>query len=142
MIGLLITGHGNFATGVTSSVDLIAGKQENYQAIDFLPTYNLDDLDREMKKALDNLKDCSGVLILCDLLGGTPFNKAAELSTQYQNVSVVAGTNLSMLLEVAMTRKFEEDLNALADAAIESGKEQIAKYELLSIDQEEPEDGI
>ena len=80
MIGLLITGHGNFATGVTSSVDLIAGKQENYQAVDFLPTYNLDDLDREMTKALENLKACSGVLILCDLLGGTPFNKAAELT--------------------------------------------------------------
>src|SRR5699024_10060359 len=127
MIGLLVTGHGNFGSGITSAVDLIAGKQENYQYVDFLPTYNLDDLDREMRKALDNLKDCSGVLILCDLLGGTPFNKAAEISTQMQNVNVVAGTNLSMMLEVTMTRKFEEDLDALTKAALESGVEQIAK---------------
>ena len=32
MIGILVTGHGNFATGITSSLELIAGKQENYQA--------------------------------------------------------------------------------------------------------------
>ena len=142
MIGLLVTGHGNFGSGITSAVDLIAGKQENYQYVDFLPTYNLDDLDREMRKALNNLKDCSGMLILCDLLGGTPFNKAAEISTQMQNVNVVAGTNLSMMLEVTMTRKFEEDLDALTKAALESGVEQIAKYEFVNVVQDIPEDGI
>lgn len=142
MIGLLVTGHGNFGSGITSAVDLIAGKQENYQYVDFLPTYNLDDLDREIRKALDNLKDCDSVLILCDLLGGTPFNKAAEISTQMQNVNVVAGTNLSMMLEVTMTRKFEEDLDALTKAALESGVEQIAKYEFVNVTQEIPEDGI
>ena len=142
MIGLLVTGHGNFGSGITSAVDLIAGKQENYQYVDFLPTYNLDDLDREIRKALDNLKNCDSVLILCDLLGGTPFNKAAEISTQMQNVNVVAGTNLSMMLEVTMTRKFEEDLDALTKAALESGVEQIAKYEFVNVTQEIPEDGI
>lgn len=142
MIGLLVTGHGNFASGITSSVDLIAGKQENYQFVDFLPTYNLDDLDREIKKGLENLKNCDSILILCDLLGGTPFNKAAEISTKMNNVNVVAGTNLSMLLEVTMTRKFENNLDALTNAAIESGTEQIGKYELVSINQDEPEDGI
>ncbi len=142
MIGLLVTGHGSFGSGITSAVDLIAGKQENYQYVDFLPTYNLDDLDREMRKALDKLKDCNGVLILCDLLGGTPFNKAAEISTQMENVNVVAGTNLSMMLEVTMTRKFEENLDSLTKSALESGVEQIVKYEFVKIDQEDPEDGI
>ena len=32
MIGLLVTGHANFGTGITSSVNLIAGEQEAYQA--------------------------------------------------------------------------------------------------------------
>ena len=27
MVGLIVTGHGHFATGLTSSVDLIAGPQ-------------------------------------------------------------------------------------------------------------------
>lgn len=142
MIGLLVTGHGNFGSGITSAVDLIAGKQEAYKYVDFLPDYNLEDLERELLKALDELKDCSSVLILCDLLGGTPFNKSAEVSSRFENVRVVAGTNLSMILEVSMTRKFEEDIDELVKAALESGVEQIAKYELAQIVDEEPEDGI
>ena len=35
MIGLIVTGHGHFATGLTSSIDLIAGPQDNYVAVDF-----------------------------------------------------------------------------------------------------------
>ena len=39
MIGLLVTGHANFGSGITSSVNLIAGAQEDYRYVDFLPTY-------------------------------------------------------------------------------------------------------
>ena len=58
MIGLLVTGHANFGSGITSSVNLIAGAQEDYRYVDFLPTYSLEDLSRELNKALDDLKDC------------------------------------------------------------------------------------
>ena len=30
MIGLIVTGHANFGSGMTSSVNLIAGEQEAY----------------------------------------------------------------------------------------------------------------
>ena len=35
MIGLIVTGHGNFGSGITSSIELIAGPQEDYIAVDF-----------------------------------------------------------------------------------------------------------
>ena len=31
MLGLLVTGHGHFATGLNSSLELIAGAQANVQ---------------------------------------------------------------------------------------------------------------
>ena len=37
MIGLIVTGHGNFATGITSSLRLIVGEISDYEAVDFLP---------------------------------------------------------------------------------------------------------
>ncbi len=79
MIGLLVTGHANFGSGITSSVNLIAGEQEAYKYVDFLPTYSTEDLTGEITKALDELKDCEGVIIFTDLMGGTPFNVAAQL---------------------------------------------------------------
>ena len=136
MIGLVVTGHANFGSGMTSSVNLIAGEQEAYQYVDFLPTYSTEDLAAELNKALDALKDCEGVIIFTDLMGGTPFNTAAQLGRDREN--------LPMLVEVVMSRKFMDDLDGLVDSLLQTGKEQVAKFEFKQALQEEPgdEDGI
>ena len=78
MIGLIVTGHANFGSGMTSSVNLIAGEQEAYRYVDFLPTYGTEELTEEIAKAMDELKDCEGIIIFTDLMGGSPFNSDTE----------------------------------------------------------------
>lgn len=142
MIGLIITGHGNFATGLTSSLKLIAGEPKHYAAVDFLESYSVEDLERELTKAFDELKDCEGILVLSDLGGGSPFKTAVMSGYPRGNVEVIAGANLPMLIEVNMGRQFVEDLGMLRDMAVNTGKEQIVRYEFKPIQQEEPTDGI
>ena len=142
MIGLLVTGHANFGTGITSSVNLIAGEQEAYKAVDFLPTYSTEDLTREITKALDELKECEGVIIFTDLMGGTPFNVSAQIGHGKENIRIVAGTNLPMLVEIVMSRKFMDNLDELVDSVLETGKEQVTKYEFKQVVQEASDDGI
>ena len=142
MIGLLVTGHANFGTGITSSVNLIAGEQDAYKAVDFLPTYSTEDLTREITKALDELKDCEGVIIFTDLMGGTPFNVSAQIGHGKENIRIVAGTNLPMLVEIVMSRKFMDTLDELVDSVLETGKEQVTKYEFKQVVQEASDDGI
>ena len=64
MIGLIVTGHANFGSGMTSSVNLIAGEQEAYRYVDFLPTYGTEELTEEIAKAMDELKDVKELLSL------------------------------------------------------------------------------
>ncbi|HIY30282.1 MAG TPA: PTS sugar transporter subunit IIA [Candidatus Mediterraneibacter avicola] len=142
MIGLLVTGHANFGSGMTSSVNLIAGEQEAYRYVDFLPTYSTEDLTRELTKALEELKDCEGVIIFTDLMGGTPFNVSAQIGHGKENIRIVAGTNLPMLVEIVMSRKFMDDLDGLVDSVLETGKEQVTKYEFKQVVQEASDDGI
>ena len=142
MIGLLVTGHANFGSGITSSVNLIAGEQEAYKYVDFLPTYSTEDLTGEITKALDELKDCEGVIIFTDLMGGTPFNVAAQLGHDKENIRIVAGTNLPMLVEIVMSRKFMDDLDGLVESVLETGKEQVTKYEFKQVVQDTSDDGI
>ncbi len=142
MIGLIVTGHANFGSGLTSSVELIAGKQEAYRSVDFLPTYSTEDLSRELSGALDELQDSEGIIIFTDLMGGTPFNVAAQLTRDRKDVRVMAGTNLPMLVEVVLSRKFNDDLDGLVDSLIETGKTQIIKYVLQQVTKQESEDGI
>ena len=120
MIGLLVTGHANFGSGMTSSVNLIAGEQEAYQYVDFLPTYSTEDLAGGLTKAMDELKDCEGIIIFTDLMGGTPFNTAAQLGRDKENVRILAGTNLPMLVEVVMSRKVMDDLDGLVDSLLQT----------------------
>ena len=142
MIGLIVTGHANFGSGMTSSVNLIAGEQEAYRYVDFLPTYGTEELTEEIAKAMDELKDCEGIIIFTDLMGGSPFNVAASLGHGKENVRIDAGTNLPMLVEIVMSRKFMDDLDGLVESVLETGKEQVTKYEFKQVVQEESEDGI
>lgn len=142
MIGLIITGHGKFASGLTSSVDLIGGEQSNYEAVDFLAEFTTDDLDRELRKAMDNLKDCEGIIVMADLPGGSPFKTAVIAGQDYKNVHVLAGTNLPMICEIAMARTMIDDIESLVNMALTTGKDQIVKFEMKVPTQENTGDGI
>lgn len=142
MIGIIVTGHGNFASGLTSSLDLIAGKPEQYVAVDFKAEFSIEDLERELHNAWDALHECEGILVLSDLLGGSPFKTAVMIAQKKEKVEIVAGTNLPMLIEVNMARKFVEDVASLANMAVTTGKDQVLRYEYVPYVQEEPMDGI
>lgn len=143
MIGMILTGHGNFASGLKSSMKLIGGEPENFVAVDFLENYSTEDLEKELVKALETLDTKDGVIIFSDLAGGSPFKTSVELSMKRkENIKVIAGTNLGMLIEIGMSRSFIEDIEVLTDMAISTGKDQVMKYEFKQRVEETTEDGI
>lgn len=142
MIGLLITGHGHFATGLNSSLELIAGAQPNVALVDFEADHSIEILKDNLTKALDSLKECDGVLVLSDLPGGSPFKTAVELKYERldQPIEVIAGTNLPLLIASStMTAVFDSPLD-LAEAMIPEGKDSIIRFELTGSVNDEPED--
>ncbi len=52
MIGLIVSGHLNFATGMASAVKAIAGEQENIAFIDFIESISPDELEQKCVKRL------------------------------------------------------------------------------------------
>lgn len=143
MIGLIVTGHGNFASGITSSIDLIAGKQNDYVAVDF-DGEGTDKLENDLKTALEKLSACDGIIIFCDLAGGSPFKNAVVLTASNSKVKVIAGTNLPMLCEISMARTMINDLDVLVSSALNVGKDNIQLFEIqnTSNDETSDEDGI
>lgn len=142
MIGLIVTGHGHFATGLTTSLNLIAGEPKNYAAVDFEETDSVETLEKKLIAAMDSLKDCDSIIVLSDLAGGSPFKTSVEIGFPKGNVEVIAGTNLGMLVEINLTRTFMDDVKALAQSAVNVGKDQVIRYEFIPVKQEEPTDGI
>lgn len=104
MVGIILSGHANFASGMTSSLGLIAGEVENYAYVDFLEGMSQEELDKELNDAISKLSDCKHIVILTDLMGGTPFKRAVLLSLNHDNIKVVSGTNLPLLLQLCLSR--------------------------------------
>ena len=120
MIRVIIAGHGNFATGIQSSLHLIAGKQEEIRAVDFTAGMGHEEIKNKLKEAVEGAQE---VLILCDLLGGTPFKVSSELIAEMPEVkmNVVSGLNLCMLTEAAFTR-LSQSLDELVKTLKVSGQ--------------------
>ncbi|MGL5346193.1 MAG: PTS sugar transporter subunit IIA [Peptostreptococcaceae bacterium] len=124
---IIITGHGNFGSGLKSSLDLIVGSFDFIKAVDFTQEKSSEMIKGEIQ---DFVKDASGkVYIFTDLVGGTPFKVSSELTLDYSNIEVLCGTNLPMLVESAMMVSLgcEIDSDSIKDAGINSIKPQAKK---------------
>ena len=75
MTGIIVTGHGKFPEGILSAISLVAGKPDNTAAVNFEMGQSSEDLKGSMTRAMESLEG-DEVLILADLVGGTPFNTA------------------------------------------------------------------
>ena len=132
MIGIIVTGHGHFATGLTSSLRVITGITENVVAVDFETDHSTMTLKINLEKAFVELKECDGVLVLADLPGASPFNNAVICKSEQneQKIEVMAGTNLPMLIEAATIMAAYEEPMELVKNVLETGKESIVHFEM------------
>ena len=144
MVGLLVTGHGHFATGLGSALQLIAREYPNIVHVDFEADHSTETLTANINKGLDQMKECAGVLVLSDLAGGSPFKCAVEckFARPQQPIEVLAGTNLPMLIEASMSMTMYDDPDVMANAVSESGKNFIVKFVLEAHEDNAEEDGI
>lgn len=143
MIGIIVTGHGTFATGVVSALKLLAGDPEALEAIDFGGDISVEALGEAISAAAARVDSGDGVLVLTDLRGGSPFNVSTRIAMSgYEKMEVVTGTNLPMLVEAFMSRMMMDDVNALARQLASSGKEQVQYFEKEVLTASDDDDDI
>jgi len=95
-----------------------------------------DDVDTAatmIRNAMERVRTPDGVLILTDMFGGTPTNIASTFLGQ-ENVEVVTGVNLPMLIKLAQAQgEQSQDLASVARAVRETGQSSIYRAsELLA----------
>ena len=141
MVGMIVTGHGSFATGITSGLRLLAGEPEDYEAVDFLPEDSVDSLTEKLRAAAERLSGCSGILIFADLVGGSPFNVSIRMKMEGNSaLEVGGGANLPAVLQGYMARMAENDVSALAVDVLSAGKEAMIRFEASDSDDDDYEE--
>lgn len=121
---IIVTGHGEFATGLRSSLKLITGMEKAVIAVDFTEGMSSDDLFDTLSSIRESSDD--EVLLFADIPGGTPFNQSVLLKSKYDGIEIIAGTNLPILIEAVLTSEPLE--SEKIKEFIETGKDGILHY--------------
>lgn len=129
---IIISGHGNYATGVQSTLELLAGKNKDLFFVDF----TADDTDITLKEKytaiVENNRE-SEILFVCDIIGGTPFKVAAEISNSSEKMELVVGCNIGGILETVLM-KDNLSLIELADNMVEGSKNSTLRFKKINMD--------
>lgn len=138
MIGFIVTGHGNFATGITSAVTLVTGIEKGVIACDFDDVNKYDSIRQKLEKAVEEFKDCDDIVIFCDLFSGTPFNQALDMkvSTGNEKIHIVYGSNLPLLIEAILSGTNGADMERITEI-VETAKGSIGMVQDKVVDEDD-----
>lgn len=128
MIGIILCGHAHFASGLYSSIKLIAGEQENFEVIDYEEGMSSEALSEKINDAIQKLQSMDGIAILTDMAGGTPFNESIKLSMGKDHIKVISGVNSPSILDCCFKRNLP--LDQFMTEIIHSGREGIKTFEM------------
>ena len=99
---ILIVGHGEYATGMKSSIKLLTGVSDNIDAINLNEELTHNDYTIMVQEYVANNKD---LIIFADMTGGAPFQIASReilLNEDSENQFVIGGVSVGCILEVVM----------------------------------------
>ena len=124
MIGIIVSGHIHFASGMQSAVEAIVGEQQGIEFVDFVPSITTEELEQLMLQSIARINTGDGVLILTDVPGGSPCNRALSIMLKRNDIKVIAGCNLPMITNAC----FERDglsLDELVEVVFDIGNQSI-----------------
>jgi mannose PTS system EIIA component len=120
MIGALVVSHGHLARELVAAAEMIVGEISYIQAVSIGWHDDVNDARKEIEKAIDDVNQGSGIIILTDMFGGTPSNIAFSFH-EPGKVDVVTGVNLPMIIKIA-SQKEGETVETLAKATRDQGQ--------------------
>jgi PTS system mannose-specific IIA component len=97
--GVIVT-HGHLASELLAAAEMIVGAVRHIIAISIGWHDNVEEAREEIERAIKQVSEGSGVLILTDMFGGTPTNIASMFLAEGE-VEVVTGVNLPMVIKLA-----------------------------------------
>ena len=103
MIGVVIVTHGRLAEELYLALVHVVGPQEAFARVCVAADDSLDERRAEIAARIAEVDSGSGVIVITDMFGGTPCNLAVSLMSR-ENMEVISGANLPMLVKLAKLR--------------------------------------
>lgn len=103
MITVIAASHGPMASAMLESAAMVYGKMAHLRAVTLRGDTGIDGFKREFAQTLEAASaGADGVLVLCDMQSGTPWNVACQYAFSAEivpPVAVIGGMSFPMLLQ-------------------------------------------
>lgn len=130
MVGILVIAHAPLASALGRCAEHVYSCEPNarraLRVLDVDGTVDIDSTVARARELMREVDNGDGVLILTDALGATPGNVATRLADT-QQVAVIAGVNLPMLLRAVCYRGGR--LPEVAEKALAGGQQGMLKVD-------------
>jgi mannose PTS system EIIA component len=123
MVGILIVSHGRLAEALITSVQFLVGSLQKIRGVSIWPKDKEKEVRDRIQREIKEVDDGDGVVILTDVLGGTPTNLSISF-LEKEKVEVVTGVNIPMLLTLSSYRR-GKSLGELSRLVKKSGRRSI-----------------
>lgn len=106
-------------------MDIDVKERTAFFSIEFSMVTELDSMKTNLENTIDNfIKQGHKVLILVDIFGGSPSNIALSLAKK-EEVDVISGVNLSMVMYSLEHMDDDSDIRTMVDGIIRSSRQNI-----------------
>lgn len=122
-IGGVIVSHGQVATELLAAAETVVGDLTHIAAVSIGWHDDVEAAKGEIERAIKQVSDGRGVLLMTDMFGGTPTNISA-MFFKSNEVEIVTGVNLPMVIKLASNNK-NVTLSEIAKEVEEQGKQSI-----------------
>ena len=133
-VGGVIISHGQVANELVAASEAVVGDVGHIAAVSIGWHDDVEMAKEEISRAIANVSSGAGVLLLTDMFGGTPTNIAAMFLKENE-VEIVTGVNLPMVIKLASGSSSGASLREIATEVEEQGKEAICQAGLLLLPQ-------
>jgi mannose/fructose/sorbose-specific phosphotransferase system IIA component len=130
MYEILVVSHSTLCKGFNEAVGMILGEETSIEYLE-LDDYGIDVFHEKLKKKISILKSKNEeILILADLFGGSPFNRALFEAAKDEKIKIIAGVNLPIVIQAIMNKT--SNLGEVVLNIVESGKDSIVQGIILN----------
>lgn len=120
MVGILLLTHAPLGQAfISAATHVFRTAPERLTALDVIADQDPREVERLAKEEIAKLDDGSGVLVITDVMGGTPSNCTLGLCNA-ENVAIIAGISLPMLLRAITYRN--DTLDVVVEMALAGGQ--------------------
>jgi PTS system mannose-specific IIA component len=131
MIGLVLVTHGRLAEELRHAMEHVVGPQRAVATVCIGPEDDVEGCRQRIRDGVAEVDQGDGVVLLTDILGGTPSNLAISMMDR-GGVEVIAGVNLPLLVKLAKLRGTEPLAEAVDHARAAGRKYMACASEMLN----------